>query len=155
MASGRSAGLFPVFGTAAFGSAGCECRTRASELEERERREGIVGAAARGSDGAEGRAFRVGTVVPAGMGAATAVQRVPDFIVYVNPVNGDHLGVLFWGDRPQDADKPKIDEAGWLQFMPPFGGMWDYHPRLPPHLPKVMNALTHRQPARIAPLEGN
>lgn len=44
------------------------------------------------------------------------------------PVNHDHLGVLFWGDRPSDPAKPKIDNAGWLQFMPPFGGMWDYHP---------------------------
>lgn len=44
------------------------------------------------------------------------------------PVNGDHLGVLFWGDRPTDPARPKIDGAGWLQFMPPFGGMWDYHP---------------------------
>jgi hypothetical protein len=50
------------------------------------------------------------------------------FTARMNPVNGDHLGVLFWGDRPQDASKPKIDNAGWLQFMPPFGGMWDYHP---------------------------
>ncbi|WP_035605634.1 family 16 glycoside hydrolase [Haloferula sp. BvORR071] len=46
----------------------------------------------------------------------------------MNPVNKDHLGVLFWGDRPTDPAKPKIDNAGWLQFMPPFGGMWDYHP---------------------------
>ncbi len=44
------------------------------------------------------------------------------------PTNGDHLGVLFWGDRPKDRAKPKIDTAGWLQFMPPHGAMWDYHP---------------------------
>jgi len=50
------------------------------------------------------------------------------FTARMNPVNGDHLGVLFWGDRPKDAAKPKIDNAGWIQFMPPFGGMWDYHP---------------------------
>lgn len=50
------------------------------------------------------------------------------FTARMNPVNGDHLGVLFWGDRPTDRSKPKIDNAGWLQFMPPFGGMWDYHP---------------------------
>jgi hypothetical protein len=50
------------------------------------------------------------------------------FTARMNPVNGDHLGVLFWGDRPADPAKPKIDNAGWIQFMPPFGGMWDYHP---------------------------
>ena len=57
------------------------------------------------------------------------------FTARMNPVNGDHLGVLFWGDRPQDAAKPKIDNAGWLQFMPPFGGMWDYHPPKHQNLP--------------------
>jgi hypothetical protein len=46
----------------------------------------------------------------------------------MNPVNGDHLGILFWGDRPTDPAKPKIDNAGWVQWMPPFGGMWSYHP---------------------------
>jgi hypothetical protein len=46
----------------------------------------------------------------------------------LTPVNGDHLGILFWGDRPTDPDKPKIDLGGWLQWMPPFGGMWSYHP---------------------------
>ena len=51
------------------------------------------------------------------------------------PVNGDHLGVLFWGDRPTDRSRPKIDNAGWLQFMPPFGGMWDYHPPKHKNLP--------------------
>jgi len=45
----------------------------------------------------------------------------------MNPINGDHLGVLFWGDRPADPNKPKIDLAGWLQWMPPNGGMWSYH----------------------------
>jgi hypothetical protein len=50
------------------------------------------------------------------------------FASRMNPVNKDHLGVLFWGDRPSDPAKPKIDNAGWLQFMPPFGGMWNYHP---------------------------
>src|SRR5678816_361701 len=42
------------------------------------------------------------------------------FTARMNPVNGDHLGVLFWGDRPRDISKPKIDNAGWIQFMPPF-----------------------------------
>ena len=51
------------------------------------------------------------------------------------PVNGDHLGVLFWGDRPKDAARPKIDNAGWIQFMPPHGAMWDYHPPKHHNLP--------------------
>src|SRR4051794_31245023 len=50
------------------------------------------------------------------------------FTARMNPVNGDHLGVLFWGDRPQDPAKPKIDMAGWLPFIPPVGGMWGFHP---------------------------
>jgi uncharacterized protein (TIGR03067 family) len=50
------------------------------------------------------------------------------FTARMNPVNGDHLGVLFWGDRPKDSSKPTIDNAGWIQFMPPHGAMWDYHP---------------------------
>jgi hypothetical protein len=57
------------------------------------------------------------------------------FTARMNPVNGDHLGVLFWGDRPADASNPKIDNAGWIQFMPPFGGMWDYHPPKHHNLP--------------------
>lgn len=57
------------------------------------------------------------------------------FTARMNPVNGDHLGVLFWGDRPKDPAKPKIDNAGWIQFMPPFGGMWSYHPPKHHNLP--------------------
>jgi len=57
------------------------------------------------------------------------------FTARMNSVNGDHLGVLFWGDRPKDSAKPKIDNAGWVQFMPPFGGMWDYHPPQHHNLP--------------------
>lgn len=57
------------------------------------------------------------------------------FTARMNPVNRDHLGVLFWGDRPTDPAKPKIDNAGWLQFMPPFGGMWNYHPPQHQNLP--------------------
>ena len=53
----------------------------------------------------------------------------------MDPVNGDHLGVLFWGDRPKDPSKPKIDNAGWIQFMPPHGAMWDYHPPKHHNLP--------------------
>ena len=57
------------------------------------------------------------------------------FTARMNPVNGDHLGVLFWGDRPKDSSMPKIDNAGWIQLMPPFGGMWDYHPPKHHNLP--------------------
>jgi hypothetical protein len=57
------------------------------------------------------------------------------FTARMNPVNNDHLGVLFWGDRPTDPSKPKIDNAGWIQFMPPFAGMWDYHPPKHRNLP--------------------
>jgi len=57
------------------------------------------------------------------------------FTARMNPVNGDHLGVLFWGDRPKDSSKPKIDNAGWIQFMPPHGAMWDYHPPKHHNLP--------------------
>jgi hypothetical protein len=46
----------------------------------------------------------------------------------MNPKNGDHLGVLFWGNHPMDPNKPQIDNAGWIQWMPPGVGMWDYHP---------------------------
>ena len=57
------------------------------------------------------------------------------FTARMNPVNGDHLGVLFWGDRPKDSSKPEIDNAGWIQFMPPFGGMWSYQPPQHHNLP--------------------
>ncbi len=57
------------------------------------------------------------------------------FTARMNPVNDDHLGVLFWGDRPKDPAQPKIDNAGWIQFMPPFGGTWDYHPPQHRYLP--------------------
>lgn len=57
------------------------------------------------------------------------------FTARMNPVNRDHLGVLFWGDRPTDPSKPKIDNAGWIQFMPPHGAMWDYHPPKHRNLP--------------------
>jgi hypothetical protein len=57
------------------------------------------------------------------------------FTSRMNPVNRDHLGVLFWGDRPTDSEKPKIDNAGWIQFMPPHGAMWDYHPPKHHNLP--------------------
>ena len=57
------------------------------------------------------------------------------FTARMNPVNRDHLGVLFWGDRPTNSAKPKIDNAGWIQFMPPHGAMWDYHPPKHRNLP--------------------
>jgi hypothetical protein len=46
----------------------------------------------------------------------------------MNPKNNDHLGVLFWGNRPENSVSPMIDLAGWIQFIPPQGIMWDYHP---------------------------
>ena len=57
------------------------------------------------------------------------------FTARMNPENKDHLGVLFWGSRPKDSTRPQVDLAGWLQFMPPFGGMWDYHPPKHHNLP--------------------
>jgi hypothetical protein len=57
------------------------------------------------------------------------------FTSRMNPVNNDHLGIQFWGGRPQDPAKPKIDNAGWLQFMPPHGAMWNYHPPKHSNLP--------------------
>jgi len=57
------------------------------------------------------------------------------FTSRMNPVNRDHLGVLFWGDRPAERAQPKIDNAGWIQFMPPHGAMWDYHPPKHHNLP--------------------
>jgi hypothetical protein len=57
------------------------------------------------------------------------------FTARMDPVNNDHLGVLFWGDRPTDPARPKIDDAGGLQFMPPHGAMWDYHPPKHHNLP--------------------
>jgi len=50
------------------------------------------------------------------------------FTSRMDPVNDDHLGFMFWGDRPTDPARPKVDGAGWLQFAPPIGWMWDYHP---------------------------
>ena len=69
------------------------------------------------------------------------------FTARMKPVNGDHLGILFWGDRPKDPAKPKIDNAGWLQFMPPFGGMWDYHPPKHKDLPHETVAKAPRDSA--------
>jgi hypothetical protein len=50
------------------------------------------------------------------------------FTTRMNPVNGDHLGILFWGNRPTNPDKPEINNAGWLQWMPNFAGLWSYYP---------------------------
>ena len=38
-------------------------------------------------------------------------------------VNKDHLGVLFWGARPE---KGVYKSKGFLQVQPPNGSMWDY-----------------------------
>src|SRR6201987_3056614 len=43
------------------------------------------------------------------------------FTARMAPVNGDHLGVLFWGDRPNDPARPKSDNAVWCQVIPPCG----------------------------------
>jgi hypothetical protein len=50
------------------------------------------------------------------------------FTTRMNPVNGDHLGILFWGNRPTNPEKPEINNAGWLQWMPNYGGLWSYYP---------------------------
>lgn len=70
------------------------------------------------------------------------------FTSRMNPVNGDHLGILFWGDRPTNSAKPMIDNAGWIQFMPPFGGMWDYHPPKHHNLPHETLAPGSRDSAQ-------
>ncbi|QEL18172.1 hypothetical protein PX52LOC_05186 [Limnoglobus roseus] len=75
------------------------------------------------------------------------------FTARMSPVNGDHLGVLFWGDRPADSSRPKIDNAGWLQFMPPFGGMWDYHPPKHHDLPHKTLAAGSRDSAKWSTTE--
>lgn len=75
------------------------------------------------------------------------------FTARMNPVNGDHLGVLFWGDRPKDPSKPKIDNAGWIQFMPPHGAMWDYHPPQHHNLPHDMIATGSRDFTRWSTTE--
>ncbi len=57
------------------------------------------------------------------------------FTSRMNPANGDHPGVVFWGDPPQDVARPKTGGAGWIMLAPPSGWMWDYHPpkgRTPP-----------------------
>jgi hypothetical protein len=41
----------------------------------------------------------------------------------MNPVNKDHLGVLFWGPRP---DPGSLAHTRNLQVQPPHGAMWDY-----------------------------
>ena len=56
----------------------------------------------------------------------------------MNPANGDHLGVLFWGDRPTDASKPKHRQRRLAAIpLPPFGGMWNHHPARAHHDPLV------------------
>ena len=36
----------------------------------------------------------------------------------------NHLGILFWGDRPADG---KFGTNSAIQVQPPHGAMWDYH----------------------------
>jgi hypothetical protein len=59
------------------------------------------------------------------------------FSTQMNPVNGDHLGVLFWGNRPTNPAMPTVDNAGWLQYMPNYAGMWSYHPPKDKGLPAM------------------
>ena len=40
----------------------------------------------------------------------------------MNPRNGDHLGILFWGPSPGDGTYQKN-----IQFQSPHGAMWDYY----------------------------
>jgi len=70
------------------------------------------------------------------------------FASRMNPVNGDHLGVVFWGERPMNPAKPKSDGVGWLMGAPPIGWMWDYHPpkgRTPPHQTLVKGSMNFTQ----------
>ena len=47
------------------------------------------------------------------------------------PRNNDHLGILFWGPRPE-AGSLKLERS--LQVQPPHGAMWDYFENHnPPH----------------------
>jgi hypothetical protein len=39
------------------------------------------------------------------------------------PRNNDHLGVLFWGPRPEAGS---LDQKQTIQVQPPHGAMWDY-----------------------------
>jgi len=41
----------------------------------------------------------------------------------MSPVNQDHLGVLFWGPRPEPGS---LAFTRNLQVQPPHGAMWDY-----------------------------
>jgi hypothetical protein len=41
----------------------------------------------------------------------------------MNPRNGDHLGILFWGPPPAEGESYKNN----IQFQPPHGAMWDYY----------------------------
>jgi hypothetical protein len=47
------------------------------------------------------------------------------------PGRSAHQALEYFGD----AARPKIDNAGWIQFMPPHGAMWDYHPPKHHNLP--------------------
>jgi D-psicose/D-tagatose/L-ribulose 3-epimerase len=41
----------------------------------------------------------------------------------MNPRNGDHLGILFWGPMPAEGESYKKN----IQFQSPHGAMWDYY----------------------------
>jgi 3-keto-disaccharide hydrolase len=42
----------------------------------------------------------------------------------MSPVNNDHLGVLFWGPRPEPGS---VAYTKNIQVQPPHGAMWDYY----------------------------
>jgi hypothetical protein len=64
-----------------------------------------------------------------GSGARSAFTRADygNFRLIVSsrmaPVNRDHLGILFWGPRPEAGS---LSYSKNLQFQPPHGAMWDY-----------------------------
>lgn len=64
-----------------------------------------------------------------GKGARSAFTRNDhgDFRLIVTsrmaPVNKDHLGILFWGPRPEPGS---LKQEKTIQVQPPHGAMWDY-----------------------------
>jgi hypothetical protein len=73
----------------------------------------IVGGAIRGFGAGSRSAF---TLADYGSFRLIATSRMA-------PVNKDHLGVLFWGPRPEAGS---IAYARNIQVQPPHGAMWDY-----------------------------
>ncbi len=63
---------------------------------------------------------------PGGERAVHTTRSYGSFRLFVtsrmNPRNGDHLGILFWGPAPSGEEAYKKN----IQFQPPHGAMWDY-----------------------------